>query len=355
MLCPEVLNAKCGLKTETQVNSWKTFRCESAKKNGSKFTKSELLESIQIFLPNTLRVPDSILSTLTNDSEFYKVERKFQLETLIEESFINNFVNKGKLNISSVGDFGENAVSLTPDGTLSLTLNNQLGEGNIQLKSFFTKVQELNSSQTVFRLNLSNLTLKKSRRDEFKECLKLIKITSPVVICWESPHVSICPSSVASFLEQYGMEVTVAAPALEQLRSYNLQLPLVDNDIYTDWDKEHLKEVEDWMGAVSLEADLGEEGAYCPQPSQDCPQLAVIKLSGFTTFSRAWNVVDSCSQFLSSRDDVPWVGVVGLGCPGQILERSTRPVMCSEAGVTVFVVRNGQTVVKQTQTIDYSA
>lgn len=354
MLCPEVLNAKCGLKTETRVNNWKSFSCDQKDKR-SRFTKSELLESIQIFLPNTLRVPDSILSTLTNDSEFYKVERKFQLETLLEESFINNFVKKGKLNISSVGDLEENRVSLTPDGTFSLTLNNQLGERNIQLKSFFTKVQELNSSQAVFQLNLCKVTLKKSRKDEFKECLKLIKINSPVVICWESPDVSVCPSSIASFVEEAGMEVTVSTPVLEQLRSYNLLLPLVDNDIYTDWDAEHLKEVEDWLGAVSLGADLGEEGANCPQPSQECGQLAIIKLSGFTTSSRAWDVVGSCSAYLSSRDDVPWVGVVGLGCPGQILERSTRPVMCAESGVTVFAVRNGQNVVKQTQTIDYFA
>lgn len=354
MLCPEVLNAKCGLKTETQVNTWKSFNCEETKKKRTKFTKSELLESIQIFLPNTLRVPDSILSTLTNDSHFYKVERKFQLETIFEESFINNFVKKGKLNIASVGDLNENHVSLNPDGTLSLTLNNQLGETNIQLKSFFTKAQEFNSSQTVFQLNLCKVTLKKSRRDEIKECLKHISITSPVVICWESPDVSVCPSSVASFLEDSGMEVTVATPVLEQLRSYNLVLPLVDNDIYTDWDTEHLKEVEDWMGAVSLGADLDDEGADCPQPSQECGQMAIIKLSGFTTSQRVLDVVGSCSEFLSSREDIPWVGVVGLGCTGQILERSTRPVLCTETGVTVFAVRNGQTVVKQTQTIDYS-
>jgi len=353
MLCPEVLNPKFSLKTETKLDSWRTETSEP--KISTKFGKSELLQSIQIFLPNTLRVPNNIIVALTNDSEFYKVERNFPLCELLEEDFINNFVKQGKLNISSIGDPEENHVYLTPDGTFCLKLNNHLCESIIQLKSFFTKVQELNSSQTIFELDVCKTVFKKSRRDKFKECLKLVKITCPVIIIWEPPEVSTCPSSVASYLEQQGVEVMSVSPSLEQLRRYNLLLPLVDNDLYTDWDAAHLQEVEDWLGALSLDADVGEEGLQSPSPHVECGQMAILKLSGFTTTRRVWDLVKLCSSFMVGQAEVPWVGVVGLLCSDQILSRSTRPVVCTESAVTVFAVRSGRTVLKRTQTIDYSA
>ena len=87
MLCPEVLRPKtrASRKERVEVRSGRSGTEALSKTLGDMLEKVKMFEAVKVFLPNTIRLPESLLHDLTRDGEFYRVDENFRSEVLARE------------------------------------------------------------------------------------------------------------------------------------------------------------------------------------------------------------------------------------------------------------------------------
>ena len=86
MLCPEVLSF--------EADSSKTSFVVS---KNVKLPSDEIFDQLKFCIPGSVHTPDTVKNVLSGDTEFYKVERNFPFDSLVDEQFLQTFAANGKL------------------------------------------------------------------------------------------------------------------------------------------------------------------------------------------------------------------------------------------------------------------
>jgi len=89
MLCPEVQSF--------EIKSSKTSFSVSTNVKQVSVSSDEIFDRLKVCIPGSLHTPDALKAILSDDTEFYKVEKNFPFELLVDEQFLQTFLANGKL------------------------------------------------------------------------------------------------------------------------------------------------------------------------------------------------------------------------------------------------------------------
>ena len=291
---------------------------DSSQKIGSLIRSHHFNHLVSVVLPDTPQVPQTILDTLSVDSEYYEI-KNVSAEEFIKEDFIDAFVKQGHLTILSVGTRVDlnNCLAVTNSGHLVLSLDREsYQELGLEGKPIRSKQKDPQRYIVTLDLTAGHFRQGKKNYERAYSCLRDCLQTFDVVLSWEPHDDKVCPSSVASYLCGQGLQVEVCQPKFKQRRDFNVSVPSLGlaNE---DSDVEVMLE---WLGMFCLDvaSDSSEEGeflnSYCyPNDTIECGQVAFLCWEGFFTPLQIINLFNSLSEYFKDRDDIPWVSLYVQG------------------------------------------
>lgn len=110
----------------------------------------------------------------------------------------------------------------------------------------------------------------------------LENITHDVIITWEPPRLSICPSSVAKYFHDLGYKTKLCGVQKSTHTVYSVDVPVIND--------ENQDEFVEWLGMIALHANLrdGTPDGYVttyqtPEPHQPFGLVRFFQWRGFFT------------------------------------------------------------------------
>ena len=354
MLCPDVINFKSSLKQESNVVSGKL--CDPKFKTVLKTHLQSLgnIFGVKIVLPSSgpSNTSDKIMKVLTEDTDYYVVENNFDMSVIFDKTFHHNFVLSGDLSMSTMNMIPSLIPSPTmsmSNSNLSLSLPNNDGLSH-SLSQVLTKKSKTKDNTSHFQQDLKLLNLQTSQVEKLQSHLS--PLPTAVAATWCHPDQSICPSSLASYLADKGMQVQGRSIMVDLHTMYNMQIPTMDKDQFCDWEPDHISDVEDWLGGVFLQ--LPEDTISAPPPCMSMEMVTAIQATGLFTITTILDLMTSMAMSLTSTPSLPWVSASVSG-PDQVAElRGGKCLMTSDSVMTIIMTRQGDWVIRRSKTVDYT-
>jgi len=351
MLAPDVVNfqSNCGQET--------TFRSGTLTENKLEAELKSQLEALgnifqlKIILPNSVLsdTADNIKKVLTEDTEYYVVEKGFDMSVIFDKTFHHNFISSGDLSLCTINhhlsEIPCKAFSLS-NNLLSIELPNEGGLTNC-LDQIMNKKMKTKDNSVHFQQNTKLLTVKVSQVDKIKSHIS--PLSTAVAGTWCHPDKNICPSSLASYLVDRGMQVQGKTIVLDMHTQHRLQVPTMEKDPYCDWDAEYIANVEEWLGGVCLQ--LPSDTIPAPSPCIPVEMMTCMQASGLFTSTTILNMVSTITMSLSS---MPWASVSVIGPRHATVFRGKKCLETSDRVITIIITRQGDWVIRGSRTVDFS-
>ncbi|KAG7200319.1 hypothetical protein KM043_017782 [Ampulex compressa] len=264
MLSPEVWNFK------PPQHHFSVERRNCGEKDIPSVVKTHYFNhSVSVVLPNTIRVPDSLRSCVSEDSDYYRVNA-LNVYDLLNKEFIEAFVVKGELNLLAIENRIDldSSISITPSGYLILSLIQEdfqkLGlEGKASL---FDRKAHTRYVVTI-DLKKEYFTPGKKNYEHTRAALeKRFNKKFDVIVAWDPPEEKVCPSSIAAWFHKHGYKVSLCRQTFFQRTQYSLQIPIISNGC-------DIEAFLEWLGIFCISGDLcnGNEDNFvnmyqCPSP-----------------------------------------------------------------------------------------
>jgi len=348
MLCPDVINFKSSSKQEARVVAGKL--CDP-KFNTLMKTQLQSLGNIfgvKIVLPSSgpSNTSDKVMKVLTEDTDYYMVENNFDMSVIFDKTFHHNFVSSGDLSLSTLNM----TLTMIPYPTmslsnsiLSLSLPNNNGLSQ-SLSQVLTKKSKTKDNTSHFQQDLKLLNLKTSQVEKLQS--NISPLPTAVAVTWCHPDQSICPSSLASYFADKGMQVEVKSIVVDLHTLYNRQIPTMEKDQFCDWEPDHISDLEEWLGSVFLQ--LHEDTISAPPPC-----MPMETAPGLFTITTMLDLMSSMAMSLTSTPSLPWVSASVSGDQGAEL-RGGKCLKTSDCVMTIILTRQGDWVIRRSKTVDYT-
>ena len=258
MLAPDVLSFKSNSKFESNIKAGKVADTsfESSIKDQLKCIGN--VTSVKIIIPS--KVPsitaDEVVGILTDDTDYYVVEHGFDLAAVLNKTFHQNFVSCGDICLCSSSRIN----SFVPFPHINLAnriLNVRVPHGTEKLARFIGKSVVSKDSMIHYQRKLDTLQCSMTKKEV---------IGGEIIMCWSPFDESICPSSLASYLVDKGMQVRQKSITTKTSSQRSVSIPKIIREDWSDWDEEHLSDVEAWLGGFLLH--LPAESLMPPEPNE---------------------------------------------------------------------------------------
>lgn len=304
---------------------------------------------ISLLIPDTPSLPQEILDSLLDDTQYYMVSDLPVFE-LCKAEFLQLFVKKGSLSGISVDVLldQDNCACITPEGQLYLSLD----RGSYQALGINGKlaphILREPKNRYVVNIDTGGPGFKKGSNhyERTINCLKNSNLRFDFHITWNPYDESVCPSSVAKYLSDHGYKVIEKQADIKQTQLTDVHLPLIakhelqrkgsekDNDknsptMEIDTSIEKYEEVDEsmepeelleWIGAQHLAVKLGPDVSSTmsiiqPSPSSSICSLKSTQCTGFYTADQIEILIRLLRQYLASRSEfaVPWLCLTVYG------------------------------------------
>ncbi|KAL1491122.1 hypothetical protein ABEB36_011765 [Hypothenemus hampei] len=231
---------------------------------------------VSVVIPDCLKTPEQLQNVLSIDCEYYKVDQLKFCEIASVE-FIENFIRKGKLSLLSINTRidCDNCYAITPHGKLILSLTKDTYQA-LGLEGKVSHFTHRNRDRFIINVDLKD---GKFSKQKLQKALKRLPEVA-VIVSWEPPDNTICPSSIAKYFHQLDYEVRVCEPSFRSHVVYSVKTPILE----TEPDLEAFTE---WMGMACLDGDFsGNMDNYVnsyepPEGSITLGQVRVLVWRGF--------------------------------------------------------------------------
>ncbi|KAJ9584679.1 hypothetical protein L9F63_020982, partial [Diploptera punctata] len=170
------------------------------------------------------------------------------------------------------------------------------------------------------RLDLkeSHFTPGKKNYDRVKRCLtENVQLRMNFLVSWDPPEENVCPSSVAAYLSAKGHKVSLCQPQFTKHVSYNVKVPVLPE---SDKDTESMLEHMEWLGVLSIGADLEPEDAHnfvnsyeCSLETLDMGSCTHLKWTGYFTYNQIHRLFNELRKYVPGRQDIPWLSMYVQG------------------------------------------
>ena len=351
MLCPDVVNFRTSLKQEETVQSGNVgdHKFESQLKTHLQYLGN--IFEIKVVVPSSgpSETPEKVKKILTEDTDFYVVENGFDMSVIFDKTFHHNFVSSGELSLSTINT----SLSQIPCKTISIScssLSISLPGNDVlthSLTQILSKKSKTKSNTFHFQQNVKLLNLKTSQADKLQSFIS--QLPTPVAATWCHPDQSICPSSLASYLADKGMQVQVRAIIVDTKTQYSMQIPTMEKDQFCDWEPEHISDVEDWLGGVLLQ--IAPNIMSAPLPCMPMERLTTMQATGLFTTTTILNMMSTIARSMGS---APWVSVSILGPGNGTVFRGGKCLETSDSVITVILTRQGDWIIRGSRTVDHT-
>jgi len=319
---------------------------------------------ISLLVPDTPSLPQEILDSLLEDTQYYKVLGLPVVE-FCQTEFLQLFVKKGLFSAVSVGVHldQDNCACITPEGQIYLSLdrasyqalgiNGKLAPHILrEPKNRYVVKIDTDVPGFIPGANLYNRTI---------NCLQKYNLIFDFYITWSPHDASVCPSSIAKYLSERGYEIIEKYADVKQNQLTDVHLPLLvsgKHDIHStvshihneksSLNKESYTTIElseekveesldheellEWIGAQHLAVKLGPDisstlSIVQPSPSSSISSLKSLHCNGFYNSLQIENIIQLLRQYLTSRseDAVPWVCLTVFGSPDALVCWGSEP------------------------------
>ncbi|XP_059488594.1 ribonuclease P protein subunit p40-like [Neocloeon triangulifer] len=307
MLAPEVWNFKPpSVALQVEKGSLKNAReCVEFCVSNHYFN-----HSVSLILPSDCKLPISLSNGPGKESEYYKI-RDLPVLELISPNFIRNFVKQGNSSALSIGTNidSDTCVCLTPTGMLVLSLERVAFErlGLEGKPSFFCRMKP--PSRYVVKIDLTETCFKPNKKnyERVVRCLMHnLKIRTDMILSWDPPDSSVCPSSVASYFSSLGYEVSTGRKEISTKKLMEVQIPKSIMEIDTE-------EALEWLGAISVGVDTNEwcdlsTGLFAEEDFNNLP-AQFHQWTGFYTSRQITSFLEELMSYFRSQKDIPWISL----------------------------------------------
>lgn len=116
-----------------------------------------------------------------------------------------------------------------------------------------------------------------------------------VIVNWEAPEESVCPSSVAKFFVDLGYSVKLCESTFKSHLVYSVTTPTLDQATIEDSD---VVDFIEWLGMVCLDGHFSEDiNAYAnqyttPEPNVAIGQVRMLQWRGFFQSRQIMKLID---------------------------------------------------------------
>lgn len=309
MLCPKVWNFKA---PKHQLNIINT--CSKKAEINTTIKNHYNNHSVSVVIPNSKNIPEVLIDSILEDSDYYKVEG-VNASQLVNKEFIEAFVKKGELSLLSINvkiDI-DNVITITPNGLLILSLNIEdfqtLGiEGKL---SYFDRNKQ---TRYVVEINLNEETFTPGKKnyERVRSCLENnLKQKFDVILSWDPPEEKLCPSSVASWFYNQGNNVTLCHQKSTKLIHYSLDVPTLEDNYKAE-------DIFEWIGILSIDGDLKNKDTenyvnsyICPKPNTPVNQVFYFECTGYFSRLKINKIYELIKKFNSTDNDLqsPWISL----------------------------------------------
>lgn len=282
MLCPEV----CKFPKARILSSKKKDIGYGDVKTTIEINK--FYKTLILTIPDELHLPPDIEAELIQDKQFYKIQ--CELPALLQAKFLNNFVRQGNLFCFSVGKScrAHNCAAVSNKVLVlhvtEITYQTLGIEGKKKPNKFYEIRIDLTKEINSILLN------------------KLTRVgTLEFYITWEPYLSTICPSSVAKYLYDNNIYVTVVSPEIKLYNPEVEKIPSTQNvelEELFEWTKCHQK------AGLNLENNNQIVSYYQPECENpiESTRLLMAQTHGFYTPSMVTKLCDVLVEYLGSRE-----------------------------------------------------
>lgn len=298
---------------------------------------------ISLLIPDTPSLPQDILDSLLDDTQYYMVS-DLPIFEFCNTEFIQLFVKKGRFSAVSIGVHldQDNCACFTSEGQIYLSLD----RGSYQSLGINGKlaphILREPKNRYVVKIDTGAPGFKQGTKhyEHIINCLKNSDIRFDFYITWNPHDESICPSSIAKYFSDHGYRVLEKQPEIKHSQLTDIHLPIIvkhnlqgivsqkdnernsptmeiDTSIETCEEEDESMEPEElleWIGtqhlAVKLDSDISSTLSIVqPKPSSSISSLKSTHCTGFYTTFQIEILIKLLRQYLASRNEfaVPWL------------------------------------------------
>ncbi|XP_014467541.1 PREDICTED: ribonuclease P protein subunit p40-like [Dinoponera quadriceps] len=309
--------------------------------------------SVSVVLPNILAVPDSLLNSLSEDTDYYRVNALRACD-LVNREFIEAFVKKGQVTLLTIGNKidSENSICVTPTGYLviSLITEDYQAFGLEGKASVFDHEPHIRYVVTINLKEECFIPTKKNYKRVRVALEERLKQNFDVIVAWDPPGTNLCPSSVAAWFSAHGYDVRLCRQTFSRRAEYSLTVPTILEE-GCDIDKFF-----EWLGVFSIAGDLsGETDDYintykCPSPSVNIGQVQYLQWTGFFTQKQVQEMYDTLKKYVLSQGTLPWVSLHVQGFADSPVSWSLQEhtfFVDGDNSYTIILQHNGESIIRR--------
>jgi len=351
MLCPEVQNFQTNLRHRVTEKNGRIGDSNYKSELRTSITDLGVVTGVVVSVPGTgcdnLR---NIINVLQEDTEFYSVS-DFSPAVLFNKEFLHNFVQSGSLFMvnkhkNTQCGYVEECIYLS-NKNLNLTLNSRVSAlDELSQKRYSTK-----DCLHHYQLNLETIFQKVTNKLSAELTEALCDVRMNVMVTWSHPDTGVCPSSIASYLCDYGFQVQEECCKVLSEEVDRTRVP--DDD---DYDTNNFyDEIATWLGevAMGIEPRLGSESDHDSDMEASIP-ISTVKGNGMFSSRTMLHLSNQCSSIFSCSTTIPWICVTFLADERRSSFEGKQFLGIIDNRTTLIIKRNGTWYLKKAKSIDYS-
>ncbi|XP_032689904.1 ribonuclease P protein subunit p40-like isoform X2 [Odontomachus brunneus] len=204
--------------------------------------------SISVVLPNMFTVPKSLLDSLSEDTDYYRINALCASD-LLNREFIEAFVKKGQVTLLTIRNKIdlENSICITPTGYLVISLITEDYQ-SLGLEGKASSFDHEPHARYVVTINLKDECFIPTKKNYERVRIALeerLKQNFDVIVQWDPPETNLCPSSVAAWFSTHGYNVYLCRQIFSQRTEYSLTVPTLQDGCNID-------KFFEWLGVFSI-------------------------------------------------------------------------------------------------------
>ena len=329
MLCPEL----------TVFRKSAPRKCTATGKGEFRSVKlQDFTTDIKFVVPRAFHLSPKIKELLTDDTEFYKATN-FKIESLVDETFLKAFIDHGRLHLFSKNEPARLSPNLqvSSDGILRLTLPNEiLPYLGLAVNYVTDKVLGL----SVAEVNLKNLLKNPTRRQELGRILRdKLDVPGPFYLSWKPNSDDICPSSIAKYLHDAGVDIEEQSTEIKYTRVE--VCPSLTEEL-------SIEDIETWTGSKLMKIPSEKLGI----PEENC-QCLIAHCKGFFLNSLLKELLVELRKTLTAPVSVNFASIIyfdsQLYFPAKCLKkRQKNSPLLEMKRLTVLLTKDDEYRIKET-------
>ncbi|KAG1683583.1 Ribonuclease P protein subunit p40 [Nymphon striatum] len=258
---------------------------------------------IQIVIPNTLHLPDSLDKLFKDDNPIYYYIKNLPVHEIINKLFIECYIKKGKFICKSVGTRidRDDCMCVTPNGHLILNLRRQTFlQLGLPAKANKAKYLKYNDRRIVdIDLTTDYCTPGTKFYKRLEWCLtERIGLNFDMLISWIPHDGKIDSSSPIVYLANKGYKGRLCQPKNHVNQIYSEQVPVIDKDNY----EQSVESTSDFVSSYNI-----------PEPNSSMGQILTCETYGFFDSEYINKCLSTLKNVVLTRKTIPWAAIIVHG------------------------------------------